>query len=311
MYVEVIKLQITDASEKWNISERRIRQLIQDGRIEGATKIGTTWNIPDDTSKPIDKRFKDDINYIIDLKEDYFKEVDKKLSKLNSKRPLPEATLKSLRESNILDWTYHSNAIEGNTLTLRETQVVLEGITIGGKSVFEHLEVINHKDAILFLEELVKTNTELSEWNIKNIHTLILKEINNNNAGKYRSENVMITGATQVPVDYLKVPEEMEKLIIKYNDWDKYHPLIRAALLHGEFVFIHPFIDGNGRTARLLMNFEAMKCGYLPIIIRTDIRSRYYEALDKAMVSHDYTEFIKLVVEEEIRILDQYLDLIG
>ena len=133
-------------------------------------------------------------------------------------------------------------------------------------------------------------DTELSEWNIKNIHALILKEINNSNAGKYRNENVRITGATQVPIDYINVPEEMEKLIIKYNDWEEYHFLIRAALLHGEFVFIHPFIDSNGRTARLLMN---------------------YEVLDKAMVFHDYTDFVKLVVEEEIKMLDRYLELIG
>lgn len=141
-------MQIKEASEKWNISERRIRQLIQDGRIEGATKIGTTWNIPNDTNKPVDKRYKDEIDFKIDLPEDYFKEVDDKLFKLNSKRPLPTSTLKSLGENNILNWTYNSNAIEGNTLTLRETKVVLEGITIGGKSVKEHLEVIDHKDAI-------------------------------------------------------------------------------------------------------------------------------------------------------------------
>ena len=103
----------------------------------------------------------------------------------------------------------------------------------------------------------------------------------------------------------------MEKLIIKYNNWEEYHPLIRATLLHGEIVFIHSFVDGKGRTARLLMNFEAMKSGYLPIIIRKDIRAKYYDALDKAMVAHDYTDFIKLVVEEEIRILDRYLELIG
>lgn len=154
-------------------------------------------------------------------------------------------------------------------------------------------------------------DTELSEWNIKNIHALILKEINNSNAGKYRNENVSIIGATQVPIDYINVPEEMEKLIIKYNDWEEYHSLIRAALLHGEFVFIHPFIDSNGRIARLLMNYEAMKNGYLLIIIRKDIRFKYYEALDKAMVFHDYTEFVKLVVEEEIKMLDRYLELIG
>ncbi|HOZ54145.1 MAG TPA: Fic family protein [Bacilli bacterium] len=246
----------------------------------------------------------------MDLPTNYFEEIDNKLAKLNSKRPLPEATLKSLKESNILDWTYNSNAIEGNTLTLRETKVVLEGITIGGKSVNEHLEVINHKEAILFLEDLVNKDEDITEWNIKNIHALILKEIDSANAGIYRKQNVQISGATKKPCDYTKVPEEMEKLVLKYNDWKEYHPIIRSALLHGEFVFIHPFIDGNGRTARLLMNFEAMKSGYLPIIIRKEIRIKYYDALDKAMTTHDYTDFIKILVEEENKILDQYLEII-
>lgn len=304
-------MQIKEASEKWNISERRIRQLIQDGRIDGAEKIGISWNIPDDTNKPIDKRVKDDeVDFKINLPEEYFKEVDEKLAILNSKRPLAKETLKSLEKNNILDWTYNSNAIEGNTLTLRETKVVLEGITVGGKSVKEHLEVINHREAILFLEELVKNDSAITEWNIKNLHALILKEIDNDNAGKYRSENVLISGASQVPVDYVKVSEEMEKLIYRYKNWYKYHPLVRAALLHGEFVFIHPFVDGNGRTARLLMNFEAMKKGYLPIIIKADLKAKYYDSLDKAMVEHDYTDFIKLIVEEENKILDKYLDVI-
>ena len=304
-------MQIKEASEKWNISERRIRQLIQDGRIDGAEKIGISWNIPDDTNKPIDKRVKDDeVDFKINLPEEYFKEVDEKLAILNSKRPLAKETLKSLEKNNILDWTYNSNAIEGNTLTLRETKVVLEGITVGGKSVKEHLEVINHREAILFLEELVKNDSAITEWNIKNLHALILKEIDNDNAGKYRLENILISGALQVPVDYVKVSEEMEKLIYRYKNWYKYHPLIRAALLHGEFVFIHPFVDGNGRTARLLMNFEAMKKGYLPIIIKADLKAKYYDSLDKAMVEHDYTDFIKLIVEEENKILDKYLDVI-
>ena len=304
-------MQIKEASEKWNISERRIRQLIQDGRIDGAEKIGISWNIPDDTNKPIDKRVKDDeVDFKINLPEEYFKEVDEKLAILNSKRPLAKETLKSLEKNNILDWTYNSNAIEGNTLTLRETKVVLEGITVGGKSVKEHLEVINHREAILFLEELVKNDSAITEWNIKNLHALILKEIDNDNAGKYRLENVLISGASQVPVDYVKVSEEMEKLIYRYKNWYKYHPLVRVALLHGEFVFIHPFVDGNGRTARLLMNFEAMKKGYLPIIIKADLKAKYYDSLDKAMVEHDYTDFIKLIVEEENKILDKYLDVI-
>ncbi len=303
---------LKEASEKWNISERRIRQLISDGRIIGAEKIGTTWTIPDETTKPNDKRYKEDkINFIVNIDANYFEELDKKLELVNSKRPLSSNTLKSLRESNILDFTYHSNAIEGNTLTLRETKVVLEGMTIGGKSVTEHLEVINHKDAILFLEELVAKNEEINEWNIKNIHSIILKEIDSNNAGKYRNENVVIAGAKHIPTEYIKVPEEMERLINNYKEWNHYHPLIKSALLHGEFVFIHPFVDGNGRTARLLMNFETMKHGYLPIIIKKESRLKYYDSLEKAAIEHDYTDFIKLIVEEELKILDEYLKLLS
>lgn len=304
-------MQINEASEKWNISGRRIRKLIQDGRISGAEKIGTTWIIPDDTDKPIDLRYKNDSEYIIDLPENYFDEVDSKLKLLNSKRPLSETTLKSLKENNILDWTYNSNAIEGNSLTLRETKVVLEGITIGGKSVKEHLEVVNHKEAILLLEDLVNKDTELSEWDIKQLHALILKEIDNDNAGKYRLEPVIVSGASWKPTSYMNVPNEMEKLILKYKEWNDFHPLVRSALLHGEFVFIHPFVDGNGRTARLLLNFEAMKNGYLPVIIRNEVRTEYYDSLDKAVTTHDYTDFVKLIVKEEIRILNNYLEIIG
>lgn len=211
-----------------------------------------------------------------------------------------------------MEWTYNSNAIEGNTLTLIETKVVLEGITVGGKSMREHLEVINHKEAILFLEDLVKENNELSEFDIKTIHSLVLKGIDNSNAGKYRTENVIISGATHKPPESILVPKQMEQLILRYNGWiTQYHPLIIAALLHGEFVKIHPFIDGNGRTSRLLMNFEAIKNGYPPIIIKNEMRPQYYESLDKAHITGDYTDFIKLVVEAEERSLDLYLKVIG
>lgn len=125
--------------QKWNISERRIRQLLQDGRIEGAVKNGNSWNIPSDAIKPVDKRFTkiDNTDYIINLEDNYFEKVDNLKKELDSKRPIPKATLKSLEESINLEWTYNSNGIEGNTLTLRETQVVLEGITVGGKTIKE------------------------------------------------------------------------------------------------------------------------------------------------------------------------------
>lgn len=298
--------------EKWNISERRIRQLLQEGRVEGAVKIGSTWNIPKDAIKPVDKRIikPDNNEFIINLDNNYFDEVDKLKRELDSKRPIPKATLKSLKETINLEWTYNSNGIEGNTLTLRETQIVLEGITVGGKSIKEHLEAINHEKAILYLDELVKDKQPITEWNIKNIHQLILKEIDSENAGKYRRENVTIKGATHIPPDYTILPESMEKLIVNYKTWDKYHPIIQAALLHGELVKIHPFVDGNGRTSRLIMNLDLMNHGYNPVIIKKEKRLEYYDALDKAHTTGDYTDFIKLINKLEIEMLNRYLDLL-
>lgn len=301
-----------EAVEKWNISERRIRQLLAEDRIEGAVKVGNSWNIPIDATKPVDKRIikPDDSNFIIDLKEDFFSEVDKLKEMLDKKRPLSKETIKSLKESVNLEWIYNSNGIEGNTLTLRETQVVLEGITVGGKSIKEHLEAINHEKAILYLDEIVKDENPITEWHIKNIHQLILKDIDNENAGRYRKENVTIKGAIHIPPDYLKIPELMEKLILTYNTWSGYHPIIRASLLHGELVKIHPFIDGNGRTSRLLMNLDLMNSGYNPVIIKKESRLKYYEALDKAHTTGNYTDFVKLVTKLEVEMLKKYLELL-
>lgn len=302
----------SDAVQKWNISERRIRQLLTEGRIEGAVKIGGNWNIPVDAEKPTDKRIikPDNSNFIIDIDENYFDEVDQLKEKLDSKRPISKETLKSLKESINLEWTYNSNGIEGNTLTLRETQVVLEGITVGGKTIKEHLEAINHEKAIIYLDELVKDNNPITEWNIKNIHQLILKEIDNENAGRYRKENVTIKGATHIPPDYIKIPELMEKLILNYETWNKYHPIIQAALLHGELVKIHPFVDGNGRTSRLIMNLDLMNNGYNPVIIKKEDRLEYYDALDKAHTTGNYTDFVKLINKLEIEMLNKYLELL-
>ena len=302
-----------EAVKRWNISERRIRQLLQEGRIEGAIKVGNTWNIPISANKPADKRSIrfNSIKFKIDLDDDYFDDVDGLNNELNSKRPISKEVLKSLKEVVNLEWTYNSNGIEGNTLTLRETQVVLEGITVGGKTLKEHFEAINHEKAISFLDDIVNDNIPISEWNIKNIHQLILREIDNKNAGKYRNENVKIKGAIHNPPDYLIIPELMEKLMINYEEWKKYHPIIRASLLHGEFVKIHPFIDGNGRTARLITNLSLMSSGFLPVIIKKEDRLEYYNYLDKAHTTGDYTDFIKLINKLEIEMLNNYLRLLS
>ncbi|MEG2275070.1 MAG: Fic family protein, partial [Clostridia bacterium] len=257
------------------------------------------------------KRNKIEDNIIFNIENSLLQEIDCMKEKLDSKRPLSKVTVESLKNNFNLQFTYNSNAIEGNTLTLSETRVVLEGITVGGKTIKEHLEAINHKDAILYLEQIVQENEELSELEIRNIHRLVLKEIDNENAGKYRNCNVVILGAEHIPPDYTVVKEKMEELILRYKDWcKKYHPIIVSALLHGEFVKIHPFSDGNGRAARLLMNFEIIRNGYTPVIIKNEIRSKYYDALDKAHNTGDYTDFIELAINSVKDSLTNYLKLV-
>ncbi|MBC8452651.1 MAG: Fic family protein [Spirochaetes bacterium] len=222
--------------------------------------------------------------------------IDDLKKRIDNSRPFPENTAKSLHEKLIVEWTYNSNAIEGNTLTLSETKVVLEGITIGGKSVVEHLETINHKEAILFIEKLLHDEEPLTEWSLKSIHALILKEIDNKNAGKYRNENVVISGAKHIPPNQYDIQYLMQKLMKEYQtEWKTYHPVVKTTLLHGEFVKIHPFIDGNGRTARLLLNFELMKHGFVPIIIKNERRAEYYDVIDLAHTTLNYGPFIELI----------------
>lgn len=289
-------ISINEASEKWGISDSRIRLLCREGRIEGAIKIGRNWAIPFDAVKPIDGREIINKGYF-GLQYD-FTIIDSLREKIDKHRPFSKQLADSLHEKLLVEWTYNSNAIEGNTLTMAETKVVLEGITVGGKTMVEHLETINHRDAILFIEDLVSNKESLSEWNIRNIHSLILKEIDKQNTGKYRLENVLISGAKHIPPKHYEITDLMQELIGEYNNnWRNHHPIVRATLLHGEFVKIHPFIDGNGRTARLLLNFELMRSGYTPIIIKNEGRAIYYEVLDIAHTTMNYEPFIKLVSE--------------
>lgn len=239
-----------------------------------------------------------------------FDEIDRLKSRLDSLRPLPQHTVRTLHEQQVLEWTYHSNAIEGNTLTLKETKVVLEGITIGGKPMREHFEVINHKEAIDYVEAIVQGQEALSEWQIKSIHHLVLKNIDDHNAGQYRRENVVIAGAEHAPPDFIKVPEAMTALMDWYSNSSDLHPVECAARLHVDFVGIHPFVDGNGRTSRLLMNFELIRRGYLPVIIPVEQRLRYYDALDTAHTRGDYDLFIELVSGLEQATLERYLRVI-
>lgn len=236
-----------------------------------------------------------------------FQRIDALKSELDACRPLPAAAVKNLRDVYRVEWTYNSNAIEGNTLSLIETKVVLEdGLTIGGKRLQEHLEVVNHAEAIDFVEEQVQQHAILDEKTLKLIHYLILKNIDNENAGKYRSINVRISGSKHEPPHFLQVPHEMEELFVWYEQAKaELHPVELAALFHFKFVYIHPFADGNGRTARLLMNLILMSHGFPPAIVKAenDQRLRYYETLEMASTEEELQPFIRLIasrVEESI-----------
>lgn len=239
-------------------------------------------------------------------------DLDLLKTRLDALRPLPQAALRNLHEELVLRWTYHSNAIEGNTLTLMETKVVLEGITVGGKLLREHFEAVNHRDAILYVEDVVRRDEPLTEWQIRNLHRLVLKQIDDENAGVYRKLNVTIAGARHVPPDMLVVPEQMAALLHWYDhEAARLHPVERAARLHSDFVKIHPFVDGNGRTARLLLNLELMKAGFPAVVLPVERRLAYYEALDQAHVDGDLSTFVALVAERVREGFDPYWHVLG
>ena len=241
-----------------------------------------------------------------------FSKLNKLKDKLDQHRPLSPQILKNLHEDLVLKWTFNSNAIEGNTLTLQETKVVLEGITIGGKNLREHFEAINHKEAILFVEELVQKNELLNEQDIKSIHALILKNIDNPNAGKYRDINVIISGSEHKPSQAVDIASKMQKFIEWYKkEHTTLHPVELAARVHVDFVGIHPFVDGNGRTSRLLMNLELIKHGFPPAIIKVENRLEYYNALDTAHTTQNYEPFLELIHKVVEESFEPYFYILG
>ena len=177
--------------------------------------LGRNWSIFEGAVKPFDAR-ETNSNKYIGLEVD-FSLIDILKASIDANKPFSRNLAKSLNEKLIVEWTYNSNAIGGNTLTISETKVVLEGITIGGKSIVEHLETINHREAILFLKEMVSNQEQLTEWSIKNLHALILKSIDDENAGKYRKENVLISGAKHMPLKHFELDYLMQKMIAEYN----------------------------------------------------------------------------------------------
>jgi len=241
-----------------------------------------------------------------------FSKLDRLKDRLDQHRPLSLEMVKNLHEDLVLKWTFNSNAIEGNTLTLQETKIALEGITVGGKTLREHFEAVNHKEAILYIEELVKSSELLNEHDIKSVHALILKNIDSSNAGSYRNINVLISGAEHKPAQAIDVAIKMQEFIEWYKKEHKnMHPVELAARVHVDFVGIHPFIDGNGRTSRLLMNLELIKHGYPPAIIKVEDRLQYYKALDTAHTTQNYEPFFELISKVVDESFEPYFYVLG
>jgi Fic family protein len=239
-------------------------------------------------------------------------EIDELKSKLDKLRQFDSYRIAQALE---LEYTFESNRIEGNTLTLKETDLVVnEGLTISGKSMREHLEAINHKEAIDYVKDLMLRKVQINEREILTIHNLILRGIMPEYAGKYRNVQVMIKGSAHLPPQPFIVPKKMEE----YFEWFQInknilHPVILAAEMHERLVTIHPFIDGNGRTSRLIMNLILLKNGFVIANIKGDNESRmaYYNALEKVQTENNKEAFHLMIAQVEKNCLERYLSILS
>lgn len=238
-----------------------------------------------------------------------FERLYKKKHDLQASRPLPTIALNKIKESLSIEWTYNSNSIEGNTLSLRETQMVLqEGITIKGKSLREHFETHNHDKAIDYLYRIVNNDYVLRSIDILSLHSLVLRSIEEDFAGRIRNGGVRISGANFVPPNASKVSNYLDELI-EFVNTNPLHlnDIELATIFHHKLVWIHPFFDGNGRTVRLSMNLLLMRCGFPPAIILKNDRKKYYEALNQAN-NGNYQKLILLMCQALERSLTIYLN---
>lgn len=290
-------ITVKQAAEKWGISDRRVRLLCAEGKIPGAYQQGRGWKIPENATKPTDGRYKTSASLL--------SIIDQKKKELDTRRPLTEGEVERLAEDFAVEYTYNSNAIEGNTLTLRETDMVLRGLTIDQKPLKDHMEAVGHKEAFDFVRELVQNNVPISERVIQQIHYLVLAD-KKDDRGVYRRVPVRIMGAQHEPVQPYLIQPRMEQLMLNYAESSE-HIVTKLARFHIEFEGIHPFIDGNGRTGRLLVNLELMKAGYPPIDIKFTDRMAYYKAFDEYHVNGNLSAMEKLFAGYINERLDQYL----
>ena len=290
-------IKVSQAAEKWGISSRRVRILCAEGKIDGVVRKGKLYMIPENAMKPKDGRFS---------KGSIFDEIEYKREKLNSMRPLTSGELNRLRQEFMIEFTYHSNAIEGNTLTLQETAIVLEGMTVDQKPLKDHLEVVGHRDAFMYVRDIATKEVPLNESTIKDIHSLVLMN-QPEDKGVYRRINVRIVGAYTEPVAPYLIEPKIKDLLARDEERKTTMNIIeRIALFHLEFEGIHPFIDGNGRTGRLILNLELIRNGYPAINVKFSDRKRYYDAFDSFYRDNNAEPMIQLIAEYVSARYDDY-----
>lgn len=242
------------------------------------------------------------------IDKNLYDRILEKKKKLVSLRPLNKEQLKLIKEQINIEYIHNSTAIEGNTLSLNETKLILEeGITISGKSLREHLDVINQKEAISWIEDFIKNKTKIKEIDIIELHRLTLKGISNYWAGRYKTSQNRILGSKLKTTPPYKVHSEMNNLVHEVENNKKLNTIELSAYIHHELVRIHPFVDGNGRTARLLMNLILMRGGYPPIVIVNKERKRYFDVLEKAHFGN-FKDFFNLIAKAVERSLNLYLN---
>lgn len=302
-------MKVSEAAAKWGISARRVRLLCEQGRIAGVERKGNLYMIPEYAEQPVDAR-----TYAkTSVKKSYapiLEQVNTLKKSLDSCRPLTPAEVEAIKEVFLVEHTYNSNAIEGNTLTLKETALVLQGITIDQKPLKDHLEAVGYKEAFQYVEELAKQDKPLSEYDIKSIHNLVLAD-HPEDRGVFRRVNVRIAGALTNPVQPYLIEPKIGELLKNYQKWSKTMHIVECvANFHLQFEIIHPFIDGNGRTGRLLMNLQLIKAGLPAINIKFADRRKYYDAFDEYAKNGSSEAMTVLVGEAVVSRLREMLDTI-
>lgn len=284
-------IKVADAAKKWGLSDRRVRVLCQEGKIEGVTKTGGIYLIPDYAVKPADnRRLKGKI--IPEAYQALFSRIDSLKEKNKGMKG---------REDFLVDYIYNSNAMVGNALSKDETALVLGGKTIDKKPLKDHLETVGGRDAYVYMLDLIARKNVLNEDAIKGIHSHILLD-KPEYKGVYRHMPVKVLGAFHIPPEPYKISNKIYKLIDDYAK-SKSHPIEKIAYFIVKFEGIHPFFNGNSRTARIILNMKLMENGYLPIAIRKEDKARYYECIDSFYRDATTEPMVKLICE---RLEDEY-----